>query len=125
MTMGHDQARPHQGQEGKSLIQVLAAWRWAWHNSELQRLLRQETPGCEAVCQRPDPPLVGDAAGHGPASAWSLQCTQFTCVLVHVSQPVTQVEQSQERDRTGQGLPVGMGWSPGIPALRDRQREPP
>ena len=35
---------------------------------------------------------------------------------------MTQEEQSQERDRTGQGLPVGMGWSPGIPALRDRQR---
>ena len=29
MTMGHDQARPHQGQEGKSLIQVLATWRQA------------------------------------------------------------------------------------------------
>lgn len=34
---------PHQGQEGKSLIQALATWRRAWPNPRLQRLLRQET----------------------------------------------------------------------------------
>ena len=41
MTMGHDQARPHQGQEGKSLIQVLAAWRQA-----------STTPRSSAFCGR-------------------------------------------------------------------------
>ena len=41
MTMSHDQARPHEGQEGKSLIQVLAAWRQA-----------STTPRSSAFCGR-------------------------------------------------------------------------